>query len=250
MSIFNEIFSNIANNTSKLNPQNYNEEILSLWLKLLLLIPGMLFRQAASINIIKSRIILFKNGDWGALLEELRTDLISPKQYKKSKKYEGNHSVTDSDFRYKNAPKIITEDGDLSKAFQAIVSPTTISPPTTESVEYLKSLHPQRTEDNEIPEDLLNHVSRLNNIPEATIDIIWYCMRKAKRGKAPDIFGWRMEHLIALATKGEAPWLKHFVTVINASLRGELPQQFMSDISTSRLIGIIKPDTPVSIWVN
>ena len=53
-----------------------------------------------------------------------------------------------------------------------------------------------------------------------------------------------MEHLIALATKGEAPWLKHFVTVINASLRGELPQQFMSDISTSRLIGINKPDTP------
>ena len=169
MSIFNEIFSNIANNTSKLNPQNYNEEVLSVWLKLLLLIPGMLFRQAASINIIKSRIILFKNGDWGALLEELRTDLISPKQYKKSKKYEGNHSVTDSDFRYKNAAKIITEDGDLSKAFQAIVSPTTISPPTTESVEYLKSLHPQRTEDNEIPEDLLNHVSRLNNIPEATV---------------------------------------------------------------------------------
>ena len=213
-------------------------------LKLWAIFPPLFLRigKLKSVNSIKARIRQFKIGDWEGLINDLEFDLKNPTLHSPKKQYKGNTSIKDatSQTRYTQAAKILHEDADIAKAFQTIVSPSQYSPVSTESIEILKSLHPQRKPENHIPGSLTTDES-LEDFPDiCSPQLLWQHIKSSKMGKAPGVDGLRIEHLKSMAGCGTAPWINHMATIVNIALKGQLPPWLIDLITSSRLIGILK----------
>ena len=212
-------------------------------LKLWAIFPPMFLRigKYKSVNSIKTRLRQFRTGDWQCLVKDLILDLKNPTLIRTNKKYKGVTNIEDTtaQTRYSKAAKILHEDGDISKAFQAIVNPVQSSPVSMESIETLRSLHPKRLIENEFT---YQQNSSLLNIPDmCNPKLLWQYIRSSKSGKASGVDGLRMEHLKSMARCGTAPWLTSMSSLVNLAIRGNLPSWLISLLTSSRLIGLHKP---------
>jgi hypothetical protein len=173
--------SGVESNLRAADPTQYNEPKLSLWLRLKVLFVPMLLRYNCSINIVKARLVLFRSKQWGTLLRDLRTELIQPKlvqQLVKKKYGKGVSDPSNLDHRYKLATAYITEDGDISKAYNIITSPIKYEAPTAASVDYLRSLHPPQLPDNIIPPALKTVTHPTATLPDITNLNIYAAIKK------------------------------------------------------------------------
>jgi hypothetical protein len=152
--IYDKITHQILINLPVNNPSYYCEQRLHLYFKLWILFPALFLRLDSSIKVIKHRITRFRASDWQTLISELIKDLVDPEivRDRVKKKYAGKIPIQNSklEVRYNKALHHIHDDGNLSKAFKAITSPSTITTPTVESLATLEALHPKRLPENSI----------------------------------------------------------------------------------------------------
>ena len=108
--------------------------------------------------------------------------------------------------RYAEAAKLLHKDGDVAKAFKAIVQPSQTSPVSFESLEVLRSLHPKRLDKNNLPD--LPTINQDEDVPDVcTSQSLWQYIRSSKSGKAPGVDGLRIEHLKSMSKCRLASWL-------------------------------------------
>jgi hypothetical protein len=245
--IFSQIMINVSANLIDADPAHYSEHKRDLWLRLSLLFVPMLLRFNASINILKPRIRLFNLKQWVVLLDDLRKDLLQPARVSKDlkKKYKPSRADPHSlDSRYRRAHAHMTEDGDISKAYKAIVCPQSYTAPTQESVAYLRSLHPRQDAVNAVPAALRNYVAPNAILPPFTSKNLFAAIQKLKNGRQPGIDGLRKEHLISMAKNGAAPWLAGLAALATAISSAKVPTWYTTVISSTRLVGLPKPGQP------
>ena len=181
------------------------------------------------------------------MLSDLRKDLTQPAVVAKDikKKYKPVISDPNSlDRRYRRALSHITEDGDISKAYQDITSPQTYTAPTKESVEYLQSLHPRQADANKVPAALRNYVAPNSILPPFNSKSMFVAIQKLKNGRQPGIDGLRKEHLISMAKNGAAAWLSGMAALATAISSAKVPAWYTTIISSTRLVGLSKPGQP------
>ena len=243
---YGPIASGIENNLFDSNPTQYCEPRLSLWLRLKILFAPMLLRYNSSLNIIKARLQLFRTKQWATLLRDLSKDLRQPQlvQQKVTKKYgKGTSDPSNLNYRYKLAEAYISEDGDISKAYNIITSPTKYDPPTAASVEYLRSLHPPQLPNNIVP-PALKKVPIAVALPDITNNVVYAAIKKMKNGRKPGLDGLRKEHLLAMSKKGSAPWLRSEGKLASAVAAGLVPLEYRTLLTSTVLIGLPKPGEP------
>jgi ribonuclease HI len=243
--IYDTITQKIVQYSSKSSQSN--PEALELYLKLWVLFSSLFLRisKSSSISIIKHRIKQYKSLQWELMISDLLYDckeLSKPIRTRKRNSYKGIIPVVERspESRYETAA-INFEDKDISKAYKTIVHPSTTSTVvSSESIQALRDLHPQRKPANEIPAELLKAARETVVPPLSTPQKLWRIIKNLRNGTAPGIDGLRSEHLVSMARHGKAKWISSMSTIINLALASALPTWLNEIFAYSKLIGLVK----------
>jgi len=163
--------------------------------KLITFFPAMVLRKPVSgeQSSLTDRMNAFCSLEWGDIIaaalteaEQAATTPQKPRTYKGKKGAEHVDSVS------ARATRLLRV-GELSRAYQTLVTSSPPAQPTPEYVEALRAKHPAPTRPIQLPiADLQNHAI---TTPELSVDSVRKCINGAAKESQPGPCGFRFEHM-------------------------------------------------------
>ncbi len=184
----------------------------------------------------KNRFDRFWEGKWGELLEEACTRVPARRPPDDPATVEDPEAAARRLLAKHTRTANLVKQGELSRAASCLTS-SPVAPATLETLEKLQSLHPS--------EDPLEWPATPAGTPELHVPAaaLVEALRKAPRGSAPGVSGWRYEYLKFFLGRGRGSDPAASVPLpsfVDRMLRGDLPEGVRKLLATSRLFALEK----------
>ena len=115
------------------------------------------------------------------------------------------------------------------------------APPTQETIDKLRSLHPDDPNgDHPIPDALKREGEEWARGVIIDDDDVLKAVSSAPKNKSEDLFGWRAEHIAPLLKYPDS--LNALTTIFTLICRGSLPDLAAEAFCSGRLVALLKPD--------
>lgn len=212
-----------------------SEDARSLCLKLLVLLPAMLFRAHDTGLGLLTCLENFRFLFWKPLLAPPQRVLLARRPSDRSSA-EGFASEVS-----RRVGALIKE-GEVGRAFQFLTSSSLRAAPSEETVQRLAEKHPVR--DTDVGEDVLSHSISDQEALVLPDSVIHRALWKAPRGSSPGVDGLRFEHLQDLLRERGSPssgrLLQSLSSLVNLAQSGSLPPWFYSFVAGANLVALDK----------